>query len=478
MKKISFKGHYINGKFENKASPTKTQKSPGDFEDQVIDFPLSFECDTKVFEYGKMCHLKWAKMGLQKRKELLAPLKQIFQNKQEDLSEIISRETGKPLWESQMEVQAVIRKIDITLKRAVNRIQDQEIQNFKGDFVGRIRFKSHGLLLVIGPFNFPMHVSFSQIFAALLSGNSVIFKPSEKTPACGQKLTECLADLNLPVGVFQMLQGDGSFSQKLVKHPSVDGILFVGSFEVGQKIKEMTLNDPNKFLALEMGGHNSTLIWDYSSKEQVILETLKSCFWTTGQRCSSTSQILIHKKNKDFIKDFIKAVQEIKIGHWKGNPFMGPLIDDRSFKRAFEFEKEMISKQATVLQKMQDRSHLKGYYVSPGVYQMDLPQMFSSKAKEQFTPQVCIYTVDNLQDAVKSINHSGYGLALSLFSEDPKIKEEIFYQAKVGLINYNKSSCGASSFLPFGGVGKSGNHRPGGSFMIDSCVSILAEQEG
>ncbi|MGI9548891.1 MAG: aldehyde dehydrogenase family protein [Bdellovibrionales bacterium] len=479
MEKIIFKGHYIQGKFQNEGfSKLKTRKSPSGFEDEIIDFPQKFSLPPLVCQQGKEAHLLWSQKSLKTRKEILSPLKQIFEKKKSLLSEIISRETGKPLWESEMEIQAVLRKIDITFKEGVTRIEQQELQNDEGSFVGRVRFKSRGLLLVIGPFNFPIHLPFSQILAALVAGNSVIFKPSEKTPASCQLFVECLDCLDLPPGVFQMVQGTAKVSQKLAEDSLVDGILFTGSFEVGQKIKEATVKDYWKLLALEMGGYNTSLIWEDYSKEQAILETLKSCFWTAGQRCSSTSQILVHKKvAQDFIGDFIKEVQKLKVGHWKDNPFMGSLIDKTSVQKFFRFQKEVEKKGVQILTKGQELSD-KGYYVSPGVYQVDSSQAFSIGHQELFTPQVLIYEVNSLEEALKMIHHSGYGLVLAAFTQNPEIRKELFYRAQVGLINYNKSSCGASSYLPFGGLGKSGNHRPAASWMIDSCVNPVAEQEG
>ena len=481
MKKITFKGHYINGKFKLPLmDKVETRKSPGDFEDEIIDFPLSFEeTDTiSVCKYGKAGYKTWSKMGLEKRKEKLSCLKNIFQKNKATLAEIISRETGKPLWESELEVGALIRKIEITFKDSLERIQDREVKNYENSKVGRVRFKSRGLFLVIAPFNFPMHLAFAQILPALVAGNAVIFKPSEKTPASAQAFAQCFEDLYLPEGVFQMLQGDATLSEKLTKNSLIDGILFVGSFRVGQKIKEATIKDHWKILALEMGGYNSTLIWDYKSRDHAVLETLKSCFLTAGQRCSSSSQILINKPlAKDFIPRFLEGVQKITIDHWKKNPFMGSLIDEKSFQNFFQFEKEISKAGIEILQKGKDLSHLKGYYVSPGVYKLNKEQAFSFPQEETFTPQVLIYEVEDLEVAVRMINHSGYGLALSLFTQEERVKNEIFQEAKVGLINCNLPSCGASSFLPFAGLGKSGNDRPAASFMVDSCVSVLSEQE-
>ena len=485
MRSINYLGNYINGsfKYSDKDSSKNSLKrnsagqdhiSPADFDDLILTRPKTASAPIDfVFKKGKEACLPWAKLSLKARSDKLFPLKQIIKKEWPDIAQIISRETGKPLWESEGEVQALIGKTDFVLGEGLNRIKEQIVPQAQG----RIRFKSRGLFVVIGPFNFPLHLPFGQILPALAAGNTVVFKPSEKTPASGQKLAECFHKLKLPPGVFQMLQGGASISEKLCRHKMGDGILFTGSFEVGQKIKKSLINDHSKILALEMGGYNSALIWDDKDKQQALSETLKGCFWSAGQRCSSTSQIILHKKiSRQFIKDFVLLAKKIKADHWSKKPFMGPLIESFSVKKFFSLQKEIQRREGEILLEGQKLKGQKGHYVSPGIYKMGFDKSSSFGTKETFTPQVIIYETNSLDEALEMINHSGYGLSLSVFAKDKTVKEEIFYRAKVGLINYNLSSIGASGHLPFGGLGKSGNDRPAGSFAIDFCVSPLAEK--
>ena len=481
MRAINYLGHYIDGGFEFLKNPAlKTSKgyknhiSPGDFEDILFTWPkqISAPVDQAV-QKGKEAYWPWAKLSLEARAKKLASLKPLIKKSLGELALIVSRETGKPLWESEGEAQALLSKIDFVLTEGLKRIKKKDIPKAKG----QIRFKSRGLLAVIGPFNFPLHLPFGQILPALLAGNAVLFKPSEKSPASGQKLAEIFHQLKLPPGLFQMLQGGRKVSEKICLHPAVDGVLFTGSFETGQKIKESLIKDHSKILALEMGGYNSALIWKNAPLKTAVFETLKGCFWSAGQRCSSTSQIILHKKNsKEFIKNFIRAGKQITVDHWSKNPFMGPVIDKASVERFFSLEKEIQEQGGQILLKGQRLK--KGYYVRPGIYKMKFDKNSRFGKKESFTPQAVIYETEDIEEALEMINHSGYGLSLSVFTKDKAIKEEIFYRAKTGLINYNLSSIGASPFLPFGGLGKSGNDRPAGAFAIDHCVSPLAEKEG
>lgn len=472
-----YKGQYIYGKFhpsDLKSSKGISHISPSDFDDEIFSrpkndsIPLDF-----VFEKGQEAYSSWTRMSVKERVKKLRPLKQIIEQNKVQLSQIISRETGKALWESEGEVKALIGKVNFVLGEGLSRIEEKVIPQAQG----RIRFKSRGLLIVIGPFNFPMHLAFGQILPALVSGNTVIFKPSEKTPASGQKLTECFHKLNLPPGVFQMLQGGAKLSKQLCTHSLGNGVLFTGSFKVGQKIKESLVKDYSKILVLEMGGYNSTLIWDGSDRKQALSETLKGCFWTSGQRCSSTSQLILNKKiSKDFIKDFVRLTKTVSVDHWSKNPFMGALIDESAVKRFFDFQNEIKRRGGKILLEGKRLKDKKGYYISPGIYQMDFDENSSFGKQETFTPQLVIYESSDLNQAMEMINHSEYGLSLSVFAKDKKVREEIFHSAKVGLVNYNLSSVGASGYLPFGGLGKSGNDRPAGAFAFDFCVTPLAEK--
>ena len=480
--KISFKGHYLNGRFTPPETNGKARvsQSPGDFADKIMEWreedtaPVDRACAT-----GKKASLSYGKTPLEERKKRLLKLKRIFQKKSRELAEVIARETGKPLWEARGEARSLAEKVDVTLRDSLKLIQEQKVPRAAGNTPGRVRYRPRGLMAVIGPFNFPMHLPNGQILAGLLSGNAVIFKPSEKTPACGQRLAECFDLAGFPKGVFQMIQGGRAVSAKLCAHPLTDGVLFTGSFAVGEKIQSATAKDFGKILALEMGGKNSALIWDCKDISRAVSETLKGCFLTSGQRCSSTDRIILNKKiSGDFKRIFVAEAEKLSVGLWKDNPFMGPLIDEKAVKRFFRLQGSVKKEGGKYLLKGRKPDGLSGHYVTPGIYQLKFNPKSVFQTEETFTPQVVIYETNSLEKALRIINHSGYGLVLSLFSEDKKIQEEVFHGAKVGLLNINRSSCGASARLPFGGMGRSGNDRPGGVSMISSCVtpvSILEE---
>ena len=389
---------------------------------------------------------------------------------------VISRETGKPLWESLREAKSLSSKVDITLKESLKLVRNKTVKTQDGQKAGKVFYKGQGLIAIIGPFNFPMHLPHGGILPALALGNSVLFKPSEKTPASGQLLAECYQELNLPKGVFQMIHGDGKIASAICKNKWVDGIFFTGSFKTGQEIKKSVLKDYWKILALEMGGKNSTIIWDYNNLDTALKETLKGAFWTAGQRCTSASRIIVRKKTANkFLPALIKGAKNISVGFWKDNPFMGPLIDKKSVDRFFHYQNLLDTKKnVKTLLKGQKIKKLNGWYVTPGLYKMSFDKSCPFQKEETFTPQAAVYEVETIEEALQIVNHSGYGLSLSLFTNNPALQKKVFYGTKTGLFYINRSTCGASPYLPFGGQGRSGNHRPAGSFTVYSSSFPVA----
>ena len=340
----------------------------------------------------------------------------------------------------------------------------------------KIAYRPKGVFLVLGPFNFPAHLPNGHIIPALTTGNTILFKPSEKTPATGEKIAECFDQAGFPKGVFNLIQGGKEIAKSLVLNPLVDGILFTGSYTVGQQIQKVLLNHPQKTLALEMGGKNSALVWKDADMEKALEEIIKGTYLSTGQRCSATSRLILHKDIKQaFMEKFVAKSQAITIGHWSENPFMGPLIDEQAVQQFTSAMALAEKEKAYFWLKGQRLNHLNGWYVSPTIVE---PKNFDKNSfyqnEELFAPFVTVYTVSEEEEAWHLINQSDYGLCLSLFSQNETLAKKIFQKSRVGVFHWNLSTNGASSHLPFGGLGKSGNDHPAGLFAIYSSVTPVA----
>lgn len=484
MKTQNFKvrGDFIKGHFRHVERPKTeiTDASPADLNDTIGVFPVVHAHVEEACEAAREAYPAWAALDIEERKKYLHRLKELFMAHEAEMAELISRDTGKALWDSMTEAKNLSNKIDITINFSLKLIEEERIPNATPQVDGVIRHKPRGVMAVLGPFNFPAHLPNGHIVPALLAGNTIVFKPSEQTPAVGQFYAELVEKAQFPPGVFNLVQGDAESGRRLVVNESVDGILFTGSYEVGLKIKQETLTHYWKILALEMGGKNATVVWDDADYSKALYETIVGSYLSSGQRCSGTSRIILHEKIADrFIEDFYQASKKLSIGHWSENPFMGPLINAGAVEKYIRFQ-EIANREncENIMRgKALDLKH-KGYYVTPSIHLVKKfdPQSVYQKS-EIFGPNVAIYTVSNFDEALKIVNSTGYGLVMALFSKSQELYKRALIEARVGLLNFNRTTNGASSRLPFGGMGKSGNDRPSAHYAIQYCTVPVASLE-
>lgn len=478
----SYKGDFINGRFVPvvKGDGEFKDISPSDLADVVMTVPYKHEHIDEACAAAKKAYPAWARLSMDERKSYLMRLKELFDTNAEQMAQIISRDTGKPTWEALTEAKALGAKIDITLSQSLKLIAEERIPNALPQVEGVIRYRSRGVMAVVGPFNFPAHLPNGHIIPALISGNTIVFKPSEQTPAVGQFMAEMFERAQFPAGVFNLVQGDGMAGGRLVASQEVDGVLFTGSYEVGLKIKQETLNHYWKILALEMGGKNATIVWDDADMDKAIYESLVGAYMTAGQRCSCTSRIIVHPKIADeFTERFYQAAKKLTIGHWTENVFMGTLINEGAVEKYIRFQE--IANRENCESLMRGKSldmKTKGHYVTPSIHLVKKfdPNSIYQKS-EIFGPNVAIYQSDNFDDSMRIVNSTGYGLVMALFSKNRDLYEEALLKARVGLLNWNRTTNGSSSRLPFGGMGKSGNDRPSAHFAIQYCTIPMASLE-
>lgn len=420
----------------------------------------------------------WLGTPLQERAALLRRWADACAQHAARIAGLITDEMGKTLSESQQEAKALVDKVNITLGEiSLGRVKDYEV-SVSTTRRGHCRFKPHGVMAVIGPFNFPAHLPNGHFVPALLMGNTVVLKPSDKTPAVGQLLAELMHEAGAPPGVFNVIQGGAEIASRLVNHDDIDGILFTGSWPVGRKILEANLDHPGRMIALEMGGNNPSVILDDSDLKLAVIENVRAGFATTGQRCTCTRRIIVQKGIADrFIAAFCKSASTLLIGPGRSTAdrpvFMGPLISDAAVKSVLDFQRDSVQRGGRVLmQATRMESPGNGHFITPGI--VEVSRFTADHDCEVFGPFVQISVVNSLDDAIEQANASQYGLAASIFTRNEKSFEQFFHECRCGCINWNNGTAGASSKLPFGGVRHSGNHRPAGAFAIDYCAYPVA----
>lgn len=420
--------------------------------------------------------LGWSDRSLADRIAVFEPLEHIVKARSQDLATAISQEMGKPYRESLAEALSLPGKVRMSIA-AVERLPDLALPGAPGVS----RWEPHGVTAVIGPFNYPIHLVHTHVIPALLAGSSVIVKPSEITPLSGQIYAEIMSELQLPPGVFNLVQGDGTVGAALSTHRSVDAVAFTGSWNVGRRILEANLDQPDKLLALEMGGKNTALVTDDADLRQALHEIIVGVCLTSGQRCTATSRLLVHIDVANRLLDALTiALQRIQPGDpFDDRSFMGPLGTHTAQQRLIQQLTQATADGAEILVPVKTLPG--GAYVTPSMFLVTSGTADQTAHQELFAPHLTVETFNDDQAAVDRLRQSPYGLSFSVFSKNENRFKWFQKRVRSGIYNFNRSTNNASGLLPFGGVGKSGNHRPAGSASaLYSAwpVAILQRQPG
>lgn len=392
------------------------------------------------------------------RVKYLEKFNSLLQAKKELFAQTISQDTGKPLWESNMEVGGMLNKLKISIAAHNDRCG--------------LPCKPIGKLAIIGPFNFPGHLPHGHIVPALLAGNSVVFKPSEHTPRVADLINDLWQQVKLPTGVFSMVQGGPEVVSELIKRDDINGILFTGSYKVGRLLHQQLAGKPEKLLVLEMGGNNPLVINKISEFNTAIDLVIKSAYITAGQRCTCARRLIVVKSrnNEKLIDKLILAINKIKIGHYTDipEPFMGPVINENAANNILKQYQGLITLGAKTLIPIKK---ITSSLLSPGLIDVTGLQV---PDEEIFGPLLQLIWVDDFDAAIIAANNTAYGLAAGLLSTDKEDYNKFYSQIRAGIINWNQPLTGAKSNAPFGGVGRSGNYRPSAYYAADYCSYPVA----
>jgi succinylglutamic semialdehyde dehydrogenase len=474
------RGDLIDGRFVLPVAPTDelSIRSPADLEDVVGQFPVATDHINAAVEAARKAQPGWERTPLANRLELLRRFGAELKKRESVLVSLLGREVGKPAWEARTEVQALLTKIDITLEEGLPLVRGFTLEN------GRLecRYRPHGVLGVVGPFNFPLHLSHGHIIPALATGNTVVFKPSEFAPATAQTYAEAALAAGFPPGVFNQVQGRGPEGAALSSHADIDGLLFTGSYETGCRILRANAERPGRMLALELGGKNTAIVLEDAPWEKTLHDVLYSAFVTAGQRCTAISRVVVHRSIAEkFSAEFVQRAAKLSIGHPQDpKTFMGPLATFPGLEKFQGAQVDAEREGVTTLLTSHDASPgPRGYYVSPAVHLVPkLQERSPYQVCEIFGPDVAIFVADDLDHACAIAESTAFGLAAGVFTTKEQSFEAVAQRLRVGCIAWNAATVGSSSRLPFGGVKHSGNHRPAGLFSTLYCTYPVAVTRG
>ena len=288
---------------------------------------------------------RWARLSFAERQAVVERFAGLLERNKGELTAIIARETGKPRWEAATEVTAMINKIAISIKAYHVRTGEQRSE--MPDGAASLRHRPHGVLAVFGPYNFPGHLPNGHIVPALLAGNTIIFKPSELTPWSGEVVMRLWQQAGLPPGVLNLVQGGRETGQALSALEDLDGLLFTGSANTGYQLHRQLSGQPEKILALEMGGNNPLIIDEVADIDAAVHLTIQSAFVTAGQRCTCARRLLLKSgaQGDAFLARLVAVSQRLTPGNWddEPQPFIGGLISEQAAQQVVTAWQQLVA---------------------------------------------------------------------------------------------------------------------------------------
>ena len=418
----------------------------------------------------------WAARPVTYRIEALRRFANVVRGHADAFADLIARETGKPVWEAKTEVDAVVGKVDISARAYAERTPQRRMDAPMGSAMA-LRHKPHGVLAVLGPYNFPAHLPNGHIVPALIAGNAVIFKPSEKTPAVGEFLIRCFHEAGVPEGCVRLVLGGPDEGKALAGHAGIDGLLFTGSARTGITLNRQFATRPEKILALEMGGNNPIVAWDTPDLPAAATVVVQSAFTTAGQRCTAARRLIVDETLfEPLLGEIDKLCRRMIVGapHDTPAPFMGPVIDNESADLLGESFLELMMRGGRPIRHL-ERPVPDKPFLGPSM--IDVTEMNDRPDIELFGPILQVIRVHSFDDAVAEANDTRYGLSATLLSQDPALYDRFWANSRAGIVNWNRPTNGASSSAPFGGIGWSGNHRPSAYYAADYCAYPVVSNE-
>ena len=418
----------------------------------------------------------WAAHSLSYRVEAVRRFANVVRKKEAEFAELISKETGKPFWEARTEVGAVVNKVDISVEAYAERTPQRKLEAALGNRIA-VRHKPHGVLAVLGPYNFPAHLPNGHIAPALIAGNAIVFKPSEKTPAVGEFLVKCFHEAKIPEGVVRLLIGGPEQGKALAAEPDIDGLLFTGSARAGQSLHRQFAEFPHKILALELGGNNPLVVWHSKDIEAAAIMAVQSAYLTAGQRCTAARRLIVEDGHEGELLDAIaRLIDRVIVNEPFADPapFMGPVIDLGAADRVQEQWLELMMKGGKPIRRL-DRPNPDLPFLTPGL--IDVTDVRDRPDEEIFGPVLQVIRVPDFDAAIREANNTRFGLAASLIGGGPDLFDKFWSNVRAGVINRNKPTNGAPSNAPFGGIGLSGNHRPSAFYAADYCAYPVTSSE-
>ncbi len=340
------------------------------------------------------------------------------------------------------------------------------------------RHKPHGVLAVLGPYNFPAHLPNGHIVPALIAGNTLVFKPSEHTPAVAEFMAGLWAEAGLPAGVLTLVHGAATTGRALAS-ADIDGLLFTGSAGAGAALARQFAETPGRILALEMGGNNPLMVWDLAAKDHAAAAALivQSAYLSAGQRCTNARRLIIEDRNAGPLIEAVTTLMDRLIvdePFAEPQPFLGPVINNAAADALMAGADRLVTAGAKILRPLLRKDAARPF-LTPALY--DVTDVADCSDSELFGPLLQLIRVADFATGMAEANSTKFGLAAGLIGGDRPLYDRFWAESRAGVVNWNRPTNGAASSAPFGGIGASGNHRPSAYYAADYSAWPVASLE-
>jgi succinylglutamic semialdehyde dehydrogenase len=468
--------HYLNGNWSAGNGPALVTRDPASGGEAwqgraatAVEIDLACSAASGAFD-------NWADTPLEQRLVICQRFRDLLKENAEALAGVIASEVGKPLWEARTEVASMAAKVDISAQAYQARSGSSSAPAADGSAL--LRHRPHGVFAVFGPYNFPGHLPNGHIVPALIAGNTLVFKPSEYAPQAALRTVELWRQAGLPAGVLNLVNGGRDSGAELARHPALAGILFTGSYRTGALLHRQFAGQPGKMLALEMGGNNPLVVWDTADIDAAVHHIVMSAFISAGQRCTCARRLIIEDgvRGQALLERLLEVTGRLRIGRYDADPapFMGPLVSAGIAQAMLDAQRDLLALGATALLPMRQLQPDTGF-VSPAV--IEVSGVAEVPDEEWFGPLLQVIRAGDFGHALRIANATEYGLAAALLSDDERLWRQFAVKVRAGIVNWNRPTTGAASSAPFGGIGKSGNHRPSAYYAADYCAYPVASIE-
>ncbi|WP_047154213.1 aldehyde dehydrogenase family protein [Aneurinibacillus tyrosinisolvens] len=445
----------INGEWTVPFSEQYFESSnPANKEESLGQFPASnIEDAERAIVSARQAQKSWAAYSPSKKAAILYKAADLLEDRAEEYGRELTREEGKILSQAIMEVKRSAQTLRYYASEGLN-VTGATIPSDDGSFV-YTKMEPLGVVSVITPWNFPISIPARKIAPALVTGNTVIFKPASETPLSALRLVECLHEAGLPAGVLNFITGSASkIGNILVSHPEINAVTFTGSTYAGEQIHKAASFKTR--LQLELGGKNPLIVMDDANIDEAVSTTIAGGFSLTGQACTGTSRVLVMESVYDsYVQKLVEATEKLTVGDgMEEGVKLGPLANAKQLETVLEYVEIGKAEGATLLtggQQLTDGKLGNGYYVSPAIF-VDVTPGMRMVREEIFGPVIAVMKVSSLNEGIQLANDTEYGLAAAICTSNEQAISRFIQEIEAGMVKVNKPTTGVAYNVPFGGV--------------------------